>query len=56
MAYLETLKAYPFLVCLSGWQLWISSCKATSKIVPIIRASYCSEKEGLGKSRGDPKK
>lgn len=21
MAYLETLKAYPFLVCLSGWQL-----------------------------------
>lgn len=21
MAYLETLKAYPFLVCLPGWQL-----------------------------------
>lgn len=56
MAYLEILKAYPFLVCLPGWQLSISSCKATCKIVPIIRASYCSEKEELGKSRGDPKK
>lgn len=40
MAYLETLNSHPFHVCLPGWQLG-NPYKATSKIVPIIRASYC---------------